>query len=370
MTDGDRSKEQLLTDTEELRGRIAELETSETDLKKKLKALRDSEKRYRFVSGITSDYFYTMTVPRDGPVRVARISGSFRRVTGYSRKHVRDQSIDKWLSLINPDDLLSVQRSVQAVLSNQPSVIEYRIQTKSGEERWLRDYTRPVWDDKQQRVVSIIGAVQDITNRKLAEKMLESTAATLRKAMAGTFEAMAMTLEMRDPYTAGHERRVSKLACAITEEMALPAEQADGTRFAALIHDHGKIYVPSQILGKRSSLSKTEFGLLEMHPQIGHDILQDIEFPWPIAEIVLQHHERLDGSGYPAGLKADQILLEAKLLGIADVIEAMCFHRPHRPALGVAKALEEIEENKGTLFDADAVAACVNVFNNKGFTFD
>ena len=363
--DGKRASPQELA---ELRTRVRELETTEAELLRTLEGLRESEKRYRYVASLTSDYFYSMSVQPDGPMDITRISGTFRRVTGYSRKAFPD--VEAWFTLIDAEDHPALQRAIQSVLSKKPAMVEYRIHTKDGEERWMRDYIRPVWDAAEKRVTSLIGAVQDITERKLAEKKLEENAAILRKAMEGIFEAMASTLEMRDPYTAGHERRVSALACAIAEEMGLAEEQIQGIRFAGLIHDHGKVYLPSEVLGKPRGLSDAETRLLEVHPQICHDILKHIEFPWPVTTIVLQHHERLDGSGYPAGLSSDDILAEAKVLGIADVVEAMCFQRPYRQALGVDRALQELQKGRGTLFEADAVDACVKVFSVNGFEFD
>jgi HD-GYP domain-containing protein (c-di-GMP phosphodiesterase class II) len=175
---------------------------------------------------------------------------------------------------------------------------------------------------------------------------------------------------MRDPYTAGHQRRVTILACAIAEEMGLTDEQFDGLRMAGLIHDLGKINVPAEILSKPGHINDIEFSIIRYHPQICHDILKSIELPWPVAKIVLHHHERLDGSGYPQGLKDDEIILEAKILAVADVVEAMASHRPYRPALGIELALEEIKKNRGTLYDPIAVDACIKLFTKKKFRFD
>ncbi|HID87880.1 MAG TPA: HD-GYP domain-containing protein [Anaerolineae bacterium] len=157
---------------------------------------------------------------------------------------------------------------------------------------------------------------------------------------------------------------------SIAREMGLPEEQFEGIRIAGLIHDIGKINVPAEILSKPGPLSELEFGLIQAHPQVGHDILKTIEFPWPVAQIVLQHHERMDGSGYPQGLSDDNILLEARILGVADVVEAMASHRPYRPPRGLDKALEEISRNRGILYDPEVVDACLKLFTEKGFTFE
>jgi putative nucleotidyltransferase with HDIG domain len=174
-------------------------------------------------------------------------------------------------------------------------------------------------------------------------------------------------VETKDAYTAGHQRRVANLARAIAAEMGLSPEQIDGIRMAAVIHDLGKISVPAEILSKPIGLNDLEYGLIKIHPQVGYDILKEIEFPWPVAQIVLQHHERMDGSGYPQGLLGEEIILEARILAVADVVEAMASHRPYRPPHGVDKALEEISRNRGILYDPEVVDACLKLFNEKGF---
>ncbi len=191
----------------------------------------------------------------------------------------------------------------------------------------------------------------------------------LQKALDGTIQAMAMVVEMRDPYTARHQRRVAKLAYAVAESMALSEEQVHSVCVAAGVHDIGKIGVPAEILSKPGLLGRVEASMIRSHPRIGYDILKSIEFPWPIAQIVFQHHERMDGSGYPSGLLGESILLEAKILGVADVVEAMASHRPYRPAPGIDKALEEISKNSGSLYDPEVVAACSSVFA-QGFKWE
>ena len=214
------------------------------------------------------------------------------------------------------------------------------------------------------------GTCEDITERKQAEEDLRKSNALLREALIGTVQSMASVVESRDPYTAGHQRRVSTLAAAIAREMQMAEEEIDGIRLAALVHDLGKIYVPAEILSKPGHLNPIEFSLIKVHPQLGHDILQTIDFPWPIAQMVLQHQERLDGSGYPQGLRGEEILFGARIISVADVVEAMAFHRPYRPALGIEKAIEEITANQGRFYDATAVAACLSVLKSHHFTFE
>ena len=177
-------------------------------------------------------------------------------------------------------------------------------------------------------------------------------------------------METRDPYTAGHQRRVADLAQAIATEMKLAENQRDGLRMAGTIHDLGKVSIPAEILSKPTKLTEIEYQLIQAHPQTGYDILKGIEFPWPVAEMVLQHHERMNGSGYPQGLKGEEISTEAQILMVADVVEAMASYRPYRPALGVDAALEEIEKNKGILYDSRVVEVCLGLFREKGFSFE
>jgi len=188
----------------------------------------------------------------------------------------------------------------------------------------------------------------------------------LRVSLEQTIEAIAATSEARDPYTAGHQRRVAQLATAIAQEMGLPDERIKGIRFGALIHDLGKIQIPAEILAKPTQLSRIEFELIKQHPEAGYDILKTIDFPWPVAQMVLQHHERLDGSGYPQGLKGDAITLESRILTVADVVEAIATHRPYRPSLGIESALAEIEAKRGCWYDAQVVDACLRLFREKG----
>jgi PAS domain S-box-containing protein len=217
----------------------------------------------------------------------------------------------------------------------------------------------PIFDD-DNHVILVAENVRDITERKQA-------AERIRKALRATTQAIAVTVETRDPYTAGHQRRTADLARSIATEMNLSVDQIDGIRMAATIHDLGKISVPAEILSKPKKLTDIEFSLIKTHAQSGHDILKDIDFSWPVARTVLEHHERMDGSGYPNGLTGDNILLESRILAVADVVESMGSHRPYRPAQGIDAALKEIEKNRGTLYDNTVVDACLRLFREKGY---
>lgn len=206
--------------------------------------------------------------------------------------------------------------------------------------------------------------------RKQVEEELRLSLEKLRHSLEKTIQAMAMTVEIRDPYTAGHQREVTKLAEAIGREMGLGKEQLDSVRLAAEVHDLGKISIPAEILSKPGPLTSIEFSLIQTHPKVGFDILKTIGFPWAIDRIVLQHHERINGTGYPEGLTGSEILPEAKILSVADVVEAMSSHRPYRPALGIETALNEIILHRGTFYDADVVDTCVKLFREQKFRFD
>ena len=213
----------------------------------------------------------------------------------------------------------------------------------------------------------LAGFTIDITEQKTSQLALEESLNRLRRLAGATIKVISMSVEARDPYTAGHQKRVSNIARAIATEMGLSSGQVDGIRMAGSIHDLGKIALPAEILSSPRALTDIEFNLIKTHPDVGYIILKDVDFPWPVADIVLQHHERIDGSGYPKGLKNKNISLDARIIAVADVVEAMASHRPYRPALGIDAALEEIEKNKNVLYDPDVVDACLKLFREKYF---
>jgi putative nucleotidyltransferase with HDIG domain len=287
-------------------------------------------------------------------------------------------------------------------------ISQFRIKNKKGRVYWIEEYGK-ARRDKSGGIVGINGVLRDITERKRvdeklrraheelelkvqertaelmtaneallveiterkhAEGALKESYQKLQRALEGTIYALALTVEKRDPYTAGHQQRVTNLACAIATEMGLSEEKINGIRMVGFIHDLGKIYVPAEILSKPGQLTEMEFVIIRTHAKVGYDILKKVEFPWPIAQVIVQHHERMDGSGYPFGLSGENILLEAKIIGVADVIEAIASHRPYRPALGLDKALEEVSQKRGILYDPEVVDACLRLFTMKGFNLE
>jgi PAS domain S-box-containing protein len=234
---------------------------------------------------------------------------------------------------------------------------------------WVDVHTFPWLSKTTGEITGVIKYVRDITYRVEAQQTIEASLRNLQKALNGTVKALANTLESKDPYTASHQRRVVQLACALAQELGESPHFIEGIRVMGFLHDLGKIAIPSEILSKPSRLSEYEFNLIKIHPQAGFDILREIDFPWPVALAVLQHHERLDGSGYPHGLSGDDIIMEARILAVADVVEAIASHRPYRPALGLDQAMTEISQHQGVRYDPDVVQACLSLLSEKAFTF-
>ncbi len=282
---------------------------------------------------------------------------------GYSK------NVQGWLDIIYPEDREEMHRYLLEHVVKEKNLFEkeYRIIRQSDTMiRWVYGLGELTFDE-DGNTTSMIGTIQDITPKKKLEQERQDSIDSLRKSLGATIRAMSATVEARDPYTAGHQRRVADLARAIATEMKLSRDQIDGIRLAGMIHDLGKISVPSEILTKPTRLTKLELELIRTHSEAGYNILKDIEFPWPIARIVLEHHERIDGSGYPKGLKGEEILLESKIISIADVVEAISSNRPYRPAFGIEPALEEIAKNSGILYDAKASEACLKIFREKQY---
>jgi PAS domain S-box-containing protein len=261
---------------------------------------------------------------------------------------------------VNPED----RRKLKEIIDEHGFIKRYEAQNcrKDGSIFWVSLTMHAVCDEKGESMY-YDGMIEDITDRK-------QKAERIRKALAATVKAIAVTVETRDPYTAGHQRRVADLAFAIAAEMNLSVDQMDGIRMAAAIHDLGKISIPAEILSKPTKLTNLEFSLIKTHSQSGYDILRGIDFPWPVARTVLDHHEKMDGSGYPNGLTGDKILLESRILAVADVVESMASHRPYRPSLGLEAALEEIKKNRGTFYDNAVADACLRLFREKGYQLE
>ena len=297
---------------------------------------------------------------------ITYVSPSVANVLGYTKEEFLE-IVNKSSHYFSMCEKYAVP-SEESLNGNKTEPYEIQIPHKDGSPCWLEVSEFPICneDDEVDRVECIFHNVSD---RKKAELSLQTSVEKLRKSLAGTIQAMALTVETRDAYTAGHQRRVTNLARTIAQSMGLSEDEVDGIRMAGVIHDLGKISVPAEILSKPGKLSDLEFSLIKTHPQTGFDILKGIDFQWPIASIVLQHHERLDGSGYPQGMTGTEIMQEAKIMAVADVVEAMSSHRPYRAALGTDAALDEVTSNKNILFDAEVVDHTVELFTKKDFQF-
>ena len=298
--------------------------------------------------------------------RILNVNRGFARLFGYSTQECIGRPIN---GLIVPERYHEEAKNLsRAVLKNAASQHEETVRRrKDGNEVDVSVLGYPIhFNDAQTGIYAIYS---DITARKRSEKTINETLHKLRKAMGGIIHVMTSTVEARDPYTAGHQQRVAELARSIAQEMGLSMEEVDGIRIAGSIHDLGKIKIPAEILSNPRRITEVEFNLIKTHPDVAFSILREIEFSRPVAEIVHQHHEKIDGSGYPQGLKNGEILLEAKILTIADVVEAISSHRPYRPALGIKIALNEISDKKNVLYDSRAVEACLRIFERDKFQF-
>jgi len=296
------------------------------------------------------------------------------RYAGFNRAYenffgtTKEKLIGKTVFDISPPELAKIYHAKDNDLLESGVEQEYESQVKNTL-GVIRDviFNKAVFTDSKGTVNGLIGTILDITERKQAEEKLKDTLESLRKAVSTTIQVMVSAVEIRDPYTSGHQIRSADLARAIATEMGLPQEKIDGIRMAGSIHDIGKLSIPAEILSKPTKLSEIEFTLIKEHARKGYEMLKDVETPWPLAQIVYQHHERMDGSGYPRHLKGDEILIEARILSVADVVEAMASHRPYRPSLGIEAALNEIENNRETLYDKNVADACLRLFRDKGF---
>ena len=327
-------------------------------------AIRDvtsSEERYRTIF----DQVAVGVVHSNLDGRLLDVNPRFCEISGYEREEALALEIR---ALTHADD---IERSIEArqnLVDGGTSAYERdaRLIKKGGSEVWTKITTTLVRNGNG-RPVHFISLINDIAHEKRAEQTVRDHLARIEQAMYSTINVIATIGELRDPYTYGHEYRVGELVAAIATEMGIKPTYVEGLRIAGYLHDVGKIIVPADILAKPTRLTQPEFDLIKAHPKTSHQILVGVDFPWPIAEIALQHHERLDGSGYPQGLKGDEILPEAKILSVADVVEAMASHRPYRAGLGLDIALAEIERNRGRLYDSDVVDACLRLFRDNGY---
>ena len=327
-----------------------------TKQKKAVELMLEATDKYQDLAESISDVFFAM----DKNLRYTYWNKASEKLTGIPA----EEALAKSLMEIFPDNEARKQVKDMYLLTIGAKKPQQLTVSYPGDELIVHEISS--YPTKEG--VSVF--IKDVTDRKKAERQLQDTFESLRKAFSTIIQVMVSTVEARDPYTAGHQARSADLSRAIATEMGLSQDKIDGLRMAGSIHDIGKLSIPAEILSKPTKLTVIEFSLIKEHSQKGYDILKDVESPWPLAQIVYQHHERMNGSGYPRGLKGDDILIEARILAVADVVEAMASYRPYRPALGLDAALEEIEKNRGTLYDNAVAEACLRLFREKGYRLE
>ncbi|MHB8095142.1 MAG: PAS domain S-box protein [Candidatus Aminicenantales bacterium] len=323
-------------------------------------ALKESETRYETIIETAND---GIVIIQDGLITYA--NPFLLKNSGFTREELIGKPFHNFIATDYLDQILDNNERRTA---GEPAASSYEARLKEpGGRRIFVEINvseitfrgKPGW----------FTVIHNITKHKEIEAELRDTLEKLREAMNATTQAIAMTVESKDPYTAGHQRRVADLGRAIATNMGLSRDQIDAVRMAGMLHDIGKVSIPSEILTKPTKLTETEFKLIMTHPKVAFDILKSLVFPWPVAEIIYQHHERIDGSGYPRGLRGEDILIEAKVLAVADVVEAMITHRPYREARKLEDALLEIAANRGILYDPETADACRKTLLDKGFVF-
>ncbi|MDD5171367.1 MAG: PAS domain S-box protein, partial [Syntrophales bacterium] len=350
--------EEVVTErTKDLRNANEILQKEISERQRMEQDLSEKEDRYRRIFENAQEGIFRSTP--EG--RFIVLNPAAAKIFGYdSPVHaIRDITDISRQLFVEPEE----RAKVKTIIKEYGALDGYEVQLykKDGSIIWVT-MTMHAFRGEDGRLLYYDGIIQDVTERK---QSLER----LRKALGATVQAIVATVEAKDPYTAGHQRRVADLARSLATEMGLDAETIDGVRMAAAVHDLGKISIPAEILSKPGKLTDIEFMMVKIHAQSGHDLLKEIDFPRPIARMVLEHHERMNGSGYPNGLKGEALLLESRILAVADVVESMVSHRPYRPALGLGLALDEIAANKGILYDGRVVETCLKLFTQKGYYF-
>ena len=335
-----------------------EIDQANRERDEKVIALQKSEEQHLTI----------LLTAMDGICRVDRrghlleVNDAYCRMIGYSMQEILTMRISDFLTTETAADTTA---HIQKILEQGDDRFEIKHRRKDGS---IFDVEVSV-QYRPTQGGQFVAFLHDITERKLAEEKLQDTLENLRKAIGATIQVMVSAVETRDPYTSGHQIRTADLAHSIATEMGLPEEKIEAIRMASSIHDIGKLSIPAEILSKPTKLSEIEFSLIKEHTKKGYELLKDVESPWPLADIVYQHHERMDGSGYPRNLKGEDIIIEARIIAVADVVEAMASHRPYRPSLGIDAALNEIEKNRGILYDSEVADACLRLFRENEYQF-
>lgn len=332
-----------------------------TQRKQAEEELKRSEEKYRTILEDIREGYYEIDLAGN----FTFFNDTVCRVMGYAREELMGMNSQQYT---DKEELKKIFEAYNKVYTTgEPNKeVSWQIMGKDGSKKYVEGFIS-LLKDSSGKPKGFRGIAHDITARKLAEAKLQQTLESLKKAVGTTISVLIAALESRDPYTAGHQSKSASLACAIATEMGLCQDKIEGILMAGCIHDVGKLSIPAEILTKPTKLTNLEYSLIKEHPLCGFEMLKDVESPWPLAQIVYQHHERINGSGYPRNLKGDEIIMEARIMAVADVVEAMGSHRPYRASLGIEAALEEIEKNKGILYDADVANACLILFREKNY---
>jgi PAS domain S-box-containing protein len=330
--------------------------------------LKQSEAKYRLLADHVTDVIFTM----DMNFQYTYLSPSISQLIGYTADELLTMRVT---DIVSPETFrfltdvfmeeMEVEKRDDRDLTRS-RMLEYQHICKDGSKVWVETKITFLRDNNNT-AAAILGSTRNISIRKQSEMALAESFERLKKSFGVTIKVLVAAIEMKDPYTSGHQSRSANVACAIATEMGLDEDVIEGIGMAGTIHDIGKLSIPAEILTKPLKLTELEYSLIKEHSNSGFEMLKDVESPWPLAEIVHQHHERMNGTGYPGNLKGDEIILEARILAVADVVEAMASNRPYRPSLGIKAALEEIEKNKGILYDVTVADACLRLFRDKGY---
>jgi|WetSurMetagenome_2_1015567.scaffolds.fasta_scaffold99207_2 PAS domain S-box-containing protein/putative nucleotidyltransferase with HDIG domain len=359
MIIGETDKQLIAPESETLIERVMKLEAENARLRQEREELKRGEDQLRMLLDNARDIVFQLS-PRGV---IEYVSPKTKEIYGYEPAELIGQLFEKTTPL---SELPKAIKALTRALSGETIAgLEIGQLDAVGKIVIVEINGAPITRDG--KVIAVQGVMRDITARKKAEDAAREGTRKLIKAMEDTMQSMAMVVEMRDPFTAGHQRRVAQLACVIAEEMGLTTDRVTGLRLAGLIHDIGKVRVPAEILTNPKKLSDAEMTIIKTHPTLGYEVLKSLDLPWPIAMIVHQHHERMNGSGYPLQLAGKDIILEARILAVADVVEAIASHRPYRPARGIGEALDEVSKQKNQLYDAEVVDACIKLFKERGY---
>ena len=346
----------LIAANSALEQRVAE---RSTELEMSNRVLRNSLERNQAFLRNASDGVYIL----DTEGKVLELSDSLCTMLGYTRAELMGAHVSLWNAQWSPLELQSVLGKLAAKANR--SEFETRHRRKDGT---ILDVEVSGQRLELSGQTLLYLSARDVTEKKRADRQILDQIEQLKSSVMSTVEVATVLNEMRDPYTAGHERRVAAIAAAIGAHLGFDENRQEGLRVAGHLHDVGKVIVPSEILSKPGKLGALEYQMIQGHAQAGFDVLKNVKFPWPVAEVALQHHERMDGGGYPQGLKGEAILLEARIMAVADVVEAMSSHRPYRSGLGIEEALAEVEGGGGTKYDRTVVEACLTLFREKGYS--